>query len=174
MCQRVGGARPAAELHLLSGNYSAGRAMMPNSDSKASWSRVAYCFGIGLCIQGGIWVFWHHPSPSSRLAALVALMLLGIGIIVTHRGAPVRFIMVSLHLELQAACLGWVLGHQLFDVYPALPIWSIALSNVITGIVIAVVLGFLGTVGLGVTRWVAHSVGQLSGQQRAASDGVRS
>ena len=172
MCQRVGGARPAAELYPLSGNYSARRAMVPNSDSKASWSRVAYCFGIGLCIQGGIWVFWHHPS--SRLAAFVALLLLGIGIIVTHRGAPVRFIMVSLHLELQAACLGFALGHQLFDVYPASPIWSSALSNVITGIVIAVVLGFLGTVGLGVTRWVAHSVGQPSGQQRAASDRVRS
>ncbi len=172
MCQRVGAARPAAELHPLSGNYSARKTMVPNSDSKASWSRVAYCFGIGLCIQGGIWVFWHHPS--SRLAALVALLLLGIGIIVTHRGAPVRFIMVSLHLELQAACLGLVLGHQLFDVYPASPIWFSALSNVITGIVAAVVLGFLGTVGLGVTRWVAHSVGQPSGQQRAASDGVRS
>ena len=146
--------------------------MVPNFDSKVSWSRAAYCFGIGLCVQGGIWVFW--PPHSSRLAALVALLLLGIGIIVTHRGAPVRFIMLTLHLELQAASLGFLLGHQLFDVYPASPIWSSALNNVITGIVMAVILGFLGTVGLGVTRWVKHSVGQPSGQQRPPADGVRS
>ena len=124
------------------------------TEQMTSWSRVAYCFGIGLCIQGGIWLLWPHPH--TRIAALIALLLLSIGIIVTHRGVPVRFTMVSLHLQLQAAWLGFALGHQLFDVYPASPIWASAFSNVITGIVAAVMLGLLGTVVLGVTRWVGH------------------
>lgn len=144
--------------------------MVPNSRDKASWSRVAYCFGIGLCIQAGIWLVWHHPS--SRLAAFATLLALSIGIIVTHRGAPIRFIMVSLHLELQAASLGFIFGHQVFDVYPQWVIWSGAVSNVITGVIIATVLGLLGTVSLRMARWRRHRDGKGPPQQRSASDGT--
>lgn len=145
--------------------------MVLNSNNKTSWSRVAYCFGIGLCIQVGLWLLWLHPS-SSRLAALVALLALCIGIIITHRGAPIRFFMVSLHLELQAAALGFTVGHQLFDVYPQWAIWSGAIGNVTNGIIIAIVLGMLGTAGLRMTQGRKPRNDKEPRQQSSASTGA--
>ena len=115
-----------------------------------SWSRLAFYFGIALCVQGGIWLLWPHFN--TRLPALIAALMLCIGIIATHRGAPLRLIMVGLHLDLQAAMLGFILGHQVFDVYPQWAIWSGATANVITGAVLGIVLALLGTAGLRVTE----------------------
>ena len=127
---------------------------------------MAYAVGIGLCIQGAVWSLGPYLI-NTRLVALVATVLLGIGIIMNHRRAPTRILMVGLHMELQAAFLGFTLGHQLFDVYPGLPIWSGAIGNVTTGVVLAIVLGSLGTVALRFGRWLRHLGCTASDEQRS-------
>ena len=112
--------------------------------------RLAFCFGIGLCIPGGVWLLW--PFLSTRPVAMAATLVYCIGLIATRSGVPVRLIMVDLHLELQATFLGFTIGHQLFDVYPQWAIWSGAVGNVVTGVVVASVVGMLGTAGLLATR----------------------
>ncbi len=128
-----------------------------------SWSRAAYCFGIGFCIEGAVWLLC--PYVYTRLTALIAMLAFCIGLIAMYRGTPVRFMMmIRLHLELQAAFLGFIVGHQLFDVYPRSAIWSSAIGNLILGVVMAILVGLLGTASLLVTRWLRHFGRKVSGE----------
>ncbi len=117
--------------------------------------RLAFCFGIGFCIEGLAWLLWPFVIPHA--VAMVGVLVYCLGVIAALRGMPVRLIMVELHLELQATWLGFTIGFQVFDVYPQWAIWSGVVGNVVSGVIVASVVGLLGTAGLLATRRFAQA-----------------